>query len=220
MGWVRVALRSPVDGPRGERPLLAVWIALALAVVVPVLPLVPVVGYLVRALAATARGDQMPPALSDARTLMGRSVGGSLLCLLCLGPPLAALLVTVYGLVSISTTEGSVPTLRFLAGSTTVLLCGLLGLYLLPITLATYGTTGSLRRALSPSLLRSVAGYGAYFVGWTLGALALTLAAGLGSALAAVPRLGPLLAAFALAYGLLVTTSLWGRAIGRARTLA
>jgi|GEM_PF-1880022 len=217
MGWVRVALRSPVDGPRGERPLLAVWIALALAVVVPVLPLVPVVGYLVRALAATARGDQMPPALSDARTLMGRSVGGSLLCLLCLGPPLAALLVTVYGL--ISTTGGSVPRLRFLAGSTAVLLFGLLGLYLLPITLATYGTTGSLRSALSPSPLRPVAGHGAYFIGWTLGALVLAFAAGAGSALFAIPRLGPLLAAFVLAYGLLVTTFLWGRAVGRARAL-
>jgi len=219
MGWVWAALRSPFDGPQSERPLLVVWVALTLAAVVPVLPLVLVVGYLVRALDASARGDPLPPALSDLRRFIGQSLGGCLLCLLFLGPPLAALLVTVYGVVSIGPDGGSVPTLRVLAGSTAVLLFGLLGLSLLPITLATYGTTGSLRSALSLSLLRSIAGHGAYFVGWTLGCLALTLAAGLATALAAVPRIGPLLAALATAYGLLVAVFFWGRGIDRARTL-
>lgn len=219
MGWVWAAFRSPLAGRRRERPLLALWVALALAVVVPVLPLVPVVGYVVRALAASARGESLPPALSDLPALLRQSAGGLSLCLLCLGPPLVALLVTVYGLVSISTTGGSVPTLRFLAGSTAVLLAGLLGLYFLPITLTIYGITGSLRAALSPSRLRPVAGHGAYFVGWTLGALALAFAAGFGSALSTVPRLGPLLATFPLAYGLLVATFFWGRGIETTRAL-
>ena len=205
----------PIAGDAAERPLLAVWLLLALSVEVPVLPAIPVVGYLVRALAASGRGDPLPAFLADGRTLLRRSLGGSVVCLVLLGVPFAALLVTLYGIVSLEP-GADAPVGRILAGSTAVLFVGLLGTYLLPVSLTTYGRTGSLRRALSPSALRPVAGHAAYFFGWTLGFTAVVVTVGVSGALFTLSRIGPFAGTFVLAYGLLATVYLWGRAVERA----
>ncbi len=210
------AVAYPIAGEAAERPLLAVWLLFAVAVVVPVLPALPVVGYLVRVLAASERGDALPPFLADGRTLVRQSVGGVFACLVFLGVPFAALLVTVYGVVTL-TPGADAPVGRVLVGSTAVLAAALVGLYLLPVSLAAYGQDGSLRRALSPGRLRPVAGHAAYFFGWTLGVTALVVAVGVGGALFTVTRIGPLFGTVVLAYGVLVAAYLWGRAIGRAR---
>ena len=210
------AVTYPVAGDTGERPLLAVWLLLALSVVVPVLPAVPVVGYLVRALAASERGDPLPPFLADWRTLLRRSLGGLIVCLAFLGVPFAALLVSVYGVVTLEP-GANAPVGRILAGSTVVLFVGLIGTYLAPVSLTAYGRDGSLRRAFSPEALRPVAGHAAYFFGWTLGFTALVVTVGTAGALSTLSRIGPLAGTFALAYGLLVTAYLWGRAVERAR---
>jgi hypothetical protein len=207
----------PIAGETAERPLLAVWIALALTFVIPLLPLLPVIGYLTRLLAASERGAELPPLLDHPTTLLRQSLGGSLLCLPFLVLPIAGLLVTVYGAVSMGGDTGDVPALRFLAGSTAVLFLGLLGFYLLPIALTIYGQNGSLRSAIALAALRRVASHGAYFAGWTAGCVVLSLAGALGMVLLDVHRIGPLLAAFPLAYGLLVTAHIWGRAISRTR---
>ncbi|MBO4248631.1 DUF4013 domain-containing protein [Halomicrobium sp. IBSBa] len=211
------AATYPIAGDARERPLLAVWLSLALSFVVPVVPLLPVVGYVVRALTASERGDALPPFLADGRTLLRQSVGGSVLCVFFLGLPLAALLVTVYGVVTLDASAGDLPTGRILAGSTATLFVGLLGLYLLPIALTVYGQTGSLREAFSIAPFRSIGGHGAYFFGWTLGFVALTVTLGIGGSLLTFSRVGPLLGTFVFAYGFLVATYLWGRAIARAR---
>ena len=210
-------LRAPIHSDTAERPLLAVWLALALSWIVPVLPLVLVVGYVARALVATERGDGLPAFFTDGRSLLARSLGGSLLCVVFLGVPALALLVTVYGALWGTSASEGIPVARLLAGSTAELLFGLVGLYLAPIALTTYGQTGSIRDSLALGTLRSLGGHGAYFFGWTIGCVTLSMAAALASLLTGVPQVGPLLAAFALAYGLLVTTFVWGRAIGRAR---
>jgi len=210
------AVTYPVAGDARERPLLAVWLLLALSVVVPVLPAVPVVGYLVRALAASERGDPLPPFFADWRTLLRRSLGGLIVCLAFLGVPFAALLVSVYGVVTLEP-GANAPVGRILAGSTAVLFIGLIGTYLAPVSLTAYGRDGSLRRAFSPEALRPVAGHAAYFFGWTLGFTALVVTVGTAGALSTLSRIGPLAGTFALAYGLLVTAYLWGRAVERAR---
>ena len=97
------AVTYPIAGDAAERPLLAVWLLLALSVVVPVLPAVPVVGYLVRVLAATERGESIPPFLAEPRTLARRSVGGAVVSLAYLGVPFAALLVTLLSVATIAT---------------------------------------------------------------------------------------------------------------------
>ncbi|WP_096394401.1 DUF4013 domain-containing protein [Halorubrum trapanicum] len=210
------AVTYPIAGDARERPLLAVWLLFALSVVVPVLPALPVVGYLVRVLTASERGDSMPLFLSDGRTLARRSLGGTAVCLVFLGIPFAALLVTLYGVVTLDPGSNA-PVGRILAGSTAVLFLGVLGTYLVPVSLITYGREGSLRRAFSAAALRPVAGHAAYFFGWTLGFTALVVAVGVGGALFTVSRAGPLFGTFVLAYGLLVTAYLWGRAVERAR---
>nr|WP_239640238.1 DUF4013 domain-containing protein [Halorubrum coriense] len=210
------AVTYPIAGDAAERPLLAVWLLFALSVVVPVLPAVPVVGYLVRVLAASERGESIPPFLSAPRTLVRRSVGGAVVSLAFLGVPFAALLVTLYGVVSLEP-GANAPVGRILAGSTAVLFLGILGTYLAPIALTVYGREGSLRRAFSPDALRPVAGHAAYFFGWTLGFTALVVTVGLAGALFTVSRAGPLFGTFVLAYGLLVAAYLWGRAVERAR---
>jgi hypothetical protein len=211
-------LRAPIHSDAAERPLLGIWLVLALSWIVPILPLVIVVGYVVRALVATERGDALPTFLADGRSLVRRSLGGSLLCLVFLGVPALALLVTVYGALWGTNPSEGVPVGRLLAGSTAVILFGLVGLYLAPIALTTYGQTGSIRSGLSLGTFRSIGGHGAYFFGWTIGCVALSMTAALAGLLANVPQVGPVVAALALAYGLLVTTFVWGRAIGRART--
>ena len=210
------AVTYPVSGEARERPLLAVWLLFALSVVVPVLPALPVVGYFVRALAASERGDAMPLFLADGRTLFRRSLGGTAVCLAFLGVPFAALLVTLYGVVTLEP-GADAPVVVILAGSTAVLFMGIIGLYLVPVSLTTYGREGSLRRAFTVDALRPVAGHAAYFFGWTLGFTALVVAVGVGGALFTVSRAGPLFGTFVLAYGLLVAAYLWGRAVERAR---
>ena len=212
------AVTYPVAGDLGERPLLAVWLLLALSVVAPVLPLpaIPVVGYLVRVLAASERGDSLPPFLADGWTLLRRSLGGSAVCAVFLGVPFAALLVTLYGIVSLEP-GADAPVGRILAGSTAVLFLGIVGTYLAPIALTAYGREGSLRQAFSPDALRPVAGHAAYFFGWTLGFTALVVTVGIGGALFTLSRIGPLAGTLVLAYGLLVTAYLWGRAVERAK---
>jgi len=210
------AVAYPIAGDAAERPLLAVWLLFAVSVVIPVLPALPVVGYLVRVLAASERGDALPPFLADGRTLVWQSVGGVIAGLAFLGVPFAALLVTVYGVVTL-TPGANAPVGRVLIGSTAVLVTALVGLYLLPVSLAAYGRDGSLRRALSLGTLRPVAGHAAYFFGWTLGVTALVVAVGIGGALFTVTRIGPLFGTFVLAYGVLVAAYLWGRAIERTK---
>ena len=210
------AVAYPIAGDAAERPLLAVWLLFAVSVVVPVLPALPVVGYLVRVLAASERGDALPPFLADGRTLVRQSIGGIVACLVFLGVPFAALLVTVYGVVTLAP-GANAPVGRVLVGSTAVLFTALVGLYLLPVSLAAYGRDGSLRRALSLGTLRPVAGHAAYFFGWTLGVTALVVAVGVGGALFTVTRIGPLFGTLVLAYGVLVAAYLWGRAIERTK---
>jgi hypothetical protein len=210
------AVTYPVSGEARERPLLAVWLLFALSVVVPVLPALPVVGYFVRVLAAGERGDAMPLFLADGRTLVRRSLGGTAVCLAFLGVPFAALLVTLYGVVTLEP-GADAPVVVILAGSTVVLFIGVIGLYLVPVSLTTYGREGSLRRAFTVNALRPVAGHAAYFFGWTLGFTALVVAVGVGGALFTFSRAGPLFGTFVLAYGLLVAAYLWGRAVERAR---
>lgn len=211
------AVTYPIAGDAAERPLLAVWLLLAFSFVVPVLPLFPLVGYLVRVLAASERGDAIPPFLTDGRSLVRRSLGGSLVCAVLLGIPFAALLVTVYGLVTLEVGADAPPTGRVLLGSTAVLFVGLAGLYVFPISLTAYGREGTLREAFSPSTVRSIGGHGAYFFGWTLGFTTLAVTLGVGGALLTVSRVGPLLGTFVFAYGFLVAAYLWGRSIARAR---
>lgn len=210
-------LRYPVAGEERERPLLALWILVLAGFVVPLVPLVPVVGYLIRVLDASDRGAPAPALFEDAWTLLRRGVGGTGLAVGFLAGPFLALLVTVYGAMfgAGAFAAGGPSTLLVAAGSVVVLLFAVLGGYLLPIALFRYGRTGSLRAAVEARWLRGAATHGAYFAGWILGAAVAAAGAGLARALLSVPRVGPVLAALVLAHVAVVTCHLWGRALAR-----
>lgn len=209
-------LTYPIRGPERERPFLAVWV-LVLGSFLVVVPVVAVVGYLVRVIDASDRDEPAPSFVADARTLLRRGLGGTALAVVFLAGPVLALLITVYGaMFGIEGVEpGSTSTFVVYAGSTVVLFFSLLGAYLLPIALFRYGRTGSLRAALSRKWLRGAATHGAYFAGWTLGAVLATIGIGLGTALFPIARVGPVLTAFVLAHAAIVTCHVWGRSLAR-----
>lgn len=209
-------LAYPIGGSERERPLLAVWV-LVLGSFLLVVPAVAVVGYLVRVIDASDRDEPAPSFVADARTLLRQGIGGTGIAVVFLAGPFVALLITVYGaMFGVEGVEpGSTSTFVVYAGSTVVLFLSLLGAYLLPIALFRYGRTDSLRAAFSRTWLRGAATHGAYFAGWTLGAVLATIGIGLASALFGIARIGPVLAALVLAHAAIVTCHVWGRSLAR-----
>lgn len=216
-GWTAL-LGYPVAGERGEQPLLACWILVLASFVVPVLPLVPVVGYLVRVLVAGADDDAAPAFLAAPVALLRRGVGGLLVAVASLLVPAIAVVVTVYGAAEGRTvTDPTFATgIAFYAGSTAVLCLALAGAYLCPVALYGYGRTGSLRGAVDVGAIRRVGGHAAYFTRWATGLVVLLVASAVASAALGIPRAGPVVAALLASYGAVLATHLWGRGIGLA----
>lgn len=210
-------LRYPVGGPGQERPLLASWILVLVSFLVPLVPLVPVLGYLVAVIDASDRDEAAPAFLLEPWLLLRRGVGATLLAVVFLAGPFIALAITVYGATfGVQAVEpGTTPTLIVYAGSTVVLTFALVGAYLLPVALFRYGRTGSLRAAFSRKWHRGAATHGAYFAGWTLGAVLLFLGIALAVGLAPIDPVGPILAALALAHASILACHVWGRALAR-----
>lgn len=210
-------LRYPVSGARSERPLLACWILVSLGFLVPVLPLIPFVGYLVRVLVSSARGDRDPPAfLADVSGLVRLGVGGSVVIVGYLAVPLVLLLVTVNGALGFAgELDGFVESLLFFSGSTIVLLVSLLAVYLLPVALISYGRARRLRAAVDRATVLSLPRRLNVFVGWAIGFTVVSVGAGVATAVFGFSRLGPVLAALVITYTLVLASQYIGRAVAR-----
>lgn len=230
-GW-RSVLTYPFRGPEGERPVVATWVLLLLAVSAPVIRFVsvlglaasllfafPLVGYLIRVLVVSENGTPAPPLLGDSLTLLRQGVGGLVICFVFLAIPFTLLAVTVYGALYTDQTidPDAISNLVIYAGSITVLMLSFLGAYLLPVGLATYGQRGSLRAAFSPGEIRSVITHAAYFSGCTASFGVLGFATAIAVEISGVHRGGPVLGTAIVAYSLLVTVHIWGRMLARAR---
>lgn len=228
----RGAVAYPFGGPERERPFVVLWILLllvtatrrlryvdAVGVVGVIGLLTPIAGYQVRLLVASENGDPAPAVLADFRGLLRRGVGGLSISACYLVVPVVLLAVTIYGALYTDRAPDptSVSSLVVYAGSTAVLSASLVGAYLLPIALAAYGRTGSLRAAFSRDALRAVATKGAYFAGWTAAVGSFGFVAAVAASVAGVARVGPVVATALLAYASMVTTHVWGRALARAR---
>ncbi|MFB6295888.1 MAG: DUF4013 domain-containing protein [Halobacteriales archaeon] len=211
------ALSYPVAGTRRERPLVGLWILLGVAFVVPLLPVVPAVGYLIRVLVASDRGESAPALLADVRTLLEQGIVGAVLVATFLAGPIAVLAITFYGALfgGGGLDPGGLSTPAFYAASTAMVISALLGAYLLPIALFRYGRAGAPGAAFEFRWLRGAGTHGAYFAGWTLGATIGTLGIGLARVLADATRIGPVLAALVIAYAAVVTCHVWGRTLAR-----
>lgn len=213
------ALGYPLRGDRGDAAeTLAVGGGLhLLAAFVPLLPLVAVLGYLVRVFreADDATGDpatfRSPGGVAGLRALVRDGLLGAVVVVAYTAVPVAVLLVTFYGLL-----DGAVPLAgggRFvlLAGGTATLFVAVAFAYPLPAALAALARSG-LRAALSPSTLRPAVTTGRYFYAWCVGAAVL----GVGGALA--PALNPFVVGFFLGFYLeVVAVAAWARGVGGKR---
>ncbi|MFC5366828.1 DUF4013 domain-containing protein [Salinirubrum litoreum] len=215
---LREALGYPLRGDHAVETLLVGGLCHLLAAFVPVVPLLPVVGYLVCALDDRARSSRpdlsetTPPTFHDFRGILRRGLGGSLIVVAYLAVPTVVLVVTLGG--TLSQSLGSVPgvglSLGFYTASTVTLLVAVLFAYLLPAGLSAYAVGESLRSAFDPSAVRSVATDARYFVTWGVAVVVLSLAGVLFAPLNAVG------AGFFLAfYAEVVAVGLWGRGVVR-----
>lgn len=224
-GGVTSVVPTPFTVPfRGERTLdtlLIGGVLHILAVYVPVVPLVIVVGYLLTLLGAVTtlgRTDRLEslPRFGLDRSLVRTGLGGSVVVVAYLLPAVLTLLITVAGTTRRSLTVETIDigtSMGFVLGSTTALLLAVVFVYLLPAALANYVLEGRLRAAFAFGHLRRTASDAAYFyntvVGIVFGALALSLSA----------PLFPIAVGFFLAfYGEIVAVSYWGRGLRQVRS--
>lgn len=191
-------------GDHAEEALLIGWICLLVhALLVPILALVPAIGYLVAVARATIGGESTLPAVS-LRSLLPEGTIASAICLVYGLPPLAVGAITV-SLAAGTTADPATGAPFFLLGSTMTLCTVLAGLYVLPIALCGYAR-GGVRDALPGRAFRRTGTCAAYFVGW-VGALVVFVASALaGGVVAAIPLVGPLLAPLVWWVGALATT--------------
>jgi hypothetical protein len=212
----------PLGGEGRERPLVANWILAMLGFLVPVLavlPVVPLVGYLVRVIDATAGGEPAPAVGGDVRSLLRDGLVGVVVAVAYLAVPLAALLVTVYG--AVTTVEGAdlafAEQLLLYGGSTAVILLFVTACFLVPAALAVSTGDRPVRAAFSPARLRPLAGHAAYFSRWMAGAVTFGMAVSLASVTLQITAAGPIVAALVTVYGAVVAAHLWGLGVRYAR---
>jgi hypothetical protein len=213
---LREAMGYPLRGDHAVETLLVGGGLHLLAVFVPALPLVPVVGYLVVALgerATTARPDlpeSHPPTFRDPRRLLRLGLGGSLVAVAYLWLPAVLLVVTIWGAASgsLPAVPGAGGSVAFVVATTVVGLTAVALAYPLPAALAAYAEHGTFRAAISPGVLRPVVTDARYFVASGLAVVVLGLAAALYAPLNAVG--GGFFLAF---YAESVAVALWGRGV-------
>jgi hypothetical protein len=196
------ALRYPLRGEHAEKALLVAWLCVLVhALAIPFLALVPLAGYLVSVFAAAP--DPKPPSALDRRVL-SRGVGAVGIGIAYLAVPLLAAGVTFRLLLETTRAPTGGDAVIVLAGSTTVLFTLAVSSYLLPIGIANYARTGSLRAGFAG--LSGPAGHAAYFVGWCSGTVVLLFAFAVTSALVDLGGVALVAGSFVGAYGALVAT--------------
>lgn len=214
-------LRDDGDGDRSALDVVLVGGGLhLLAALVPVVPLVPVAGYLVRVLdrAASAdprafRDDACPPSFRGVGRLFADGLAAAAVALAYLSVPLVVLVVTArgIGLAAVGADPSTATGVGFLAGSTVTVLLALAFAYPLPAALTAYARDRELRAAFDADRLWAAVTDARYFVAVGIGVLAVGLAVALARPL---NRLA--LGFFVVFYAEVVAAALSGRAVGAA----
>lgn len=212
-------LRYPFRGERAVDALLVGGALHLLTVYVPVVPLIPVLGYLLAvfvALSGRASTDRFEslPAFPGVRDVVRTGLGGAVVVASYLLPAAVVLVVTVAGASQLSLAPGEVgvgTSLGFALGSTTSLLLAIACVYLLPAALANFLARGRIRAAFDTDVLLRAATHGAYFydvlVGVVAGALLLVVAGA---------TISFAVGFFVAFYAELVAVGYWSRGVNRA----
>lgn len=211
-------LRYPVRGPGGVETLLIGGGLHLLAVYLPLAPLVPVVGYLswvlVHTASDTAAGRRgaprlvtFPPTRRGLVRLAVDGLRGTVVLVAYLTPAVVVAAVTARGVRRVTATGGidGATGGAILVGGMATLLVTLAFCYPLPAALAAVGRRRRLAAAADPRLLRRVLTDARYFVGWTVGVVALGVGFGLARPLAPFA-----LGFFVVFYAECVAAASWG----------
>lgn len=179
-------------------------------------PILPVLGYLVRVLDRTADGDDEAPTFEDWEALVVDGLKTLAIAIAYLLVPLALVLVFAGGgaLVASATSLDSLGALLALAGSALGLVAGLAVWYILPAAIARFANDGSLGAAFELRALEPVLRSGAYARGWLYGFVINVVGAAFVGALAAIPILGWIAAPFLAFYVQVAATYAYGRGYG------
>ncbi|MWV41082.1 DUF4013 domain-containing protein [Natrialba sp. INN-245] len=203
---MREALGYPTRGEHAEKALLSAWLCVLVhSIVIPVVTLVPLLGY-----AATILADENdePPSFLE-RALVGRSLGATVLVVGYGVVPVGTALVAILLLTGGDQPPTDADALFVLVGSTAVLAMLAAYAYLVPIALANYVRAGSLRAGCTG--LGAVAGDAVYFVGWASGAIVLLVGVGIAGAFVDLGGIFAVVGSFVGAYAALIASRRVGR---------
>lgn len=215
LGWFGDAVRFPLRGERRGDAVAAGWLCVLAHGLLPVVPLVPLAGYLLRAMRTSGEGADAPPSVfADPVALLRTGVGGAALAVAYAGPAVAVVILTLGGASAGGPLDPS--SLLVLVATSVGAVTLLVAAYLLPVALARYAATGSLRAAFATRRLRRVARSGRYLLGWLAAAVVLDAGGLLAVALAGQSGAGAVLAALVAAYALLVGARLLGVSVAAA----
>ncbi len=182
-----------------------------LAVFLPLVPFVFVLGYLVRVLGATAAGEDSRPGFRPVWPLLRDGIVALIIVFAYLTVPLILLTVTILVAASgADVTDGLESALVFQIGSTVTLILALAFAFPIPAALAAYAT-GGIRRAFDRRLLHRAVSDGGYFYAFVVGIVVLAVVIASYEPLNAVA-----LGFFVAFYVEMVVAALWGRALASA----
>ncbi|ERH11505.1 MAG: hypothetical protein J07HB67_00512 [halophilic archaeon J07HB67] len=216
----------PLRGPGGVETVLLGGGLHLLAVYLPVVPYVPVVGYLLAVALHTARDHDagrhgapavvtLPPTRGQLRRVFADGLRGTAVAAGYLAVPVAVVAVTLRGVGQLGATANGAGvsvgglsaggTAAVLVGGTAALVSAAVFCYPIPAVLTAVTRRRRLTAALDRDLLRAVATDARYFVGWTTGVAALALGAAVAVQLRAVA-----VGFFVFFYAEVVAAAAWG----------
>ena len=181
-------------------------------------PILPVLGYLVRVLDRTAGGDRDAPTFDDWETLTvdGLKALAIGIAYLLIPAVVMAAFVGTGTLLAAATRFEAIGAVLVLAGSVLTMLVGLAVWYVLPAALTRFARVGSLGAAFELRAIEPVLRSGTYARGW-LYALAIFVAGGIVVGLVgSVPILGWLAAPFLAFYVEVSAYYVYGQSYGEA----
>lgn len=192
-----------------------------------VVPAVLVLGYLVRVVRATMRGDETVPAFDDWGELGADGLKAAVITLVYGLVPTVVAGLLVGGSVATITAGGNANSgglaalggVALFVGVLAMFVLGLLAMYVVPAAIANFAETGELGAGFRFGELRPALTSGKYFTAWVSGFAVIVAGSILSGVLNVVPLLGVVLGGFIGFYAAVAAYYLVGRAWGDLRDI-
>jgi hypothetical protein len=224
---IQDALDYPRTGDDWTKTVLIGGILSLLGVLV--IPTILVLGYLVRVLKRTMRGDDYPPVFDEWGDMFVDGTKAFAITLAYgLVPAVVAAAVVLGGVLSFSVvggsgaggaTAGGAGVVVVVLGGLLALALGLLAAYVVPAAIAAFAETGRIGSAFSVAALRPVLTSGTYATAWLLAFVVIVGAGLVAGALNAIPVIGFVIGGFVGFYAAVAAYYIVGHAWGEHREL-